>query len=360
MKNKKTLLLITALVSTSQMDAMQHVWQQVIGQNFGKRLIKSLPKEIAKKTFSKTMTGLNWGISAGLMFNDGIVHGINNEVFGVKLPPETKNVSDDVKSFVQNTLDTEKVNVMKIDNFILHAKATHKRILLDGDYSRSLDFLLKFRNKLKIRRNELNKLIKSNKNFNKPLATYQKNLFEQKLQRLQQLLDKYRFVLQHENNHKQENDFPRFSIAYCSIPLITNFTTYMIRRKVSPFAKSSSGIKWLFRELSKIPTGFAKLFTSYGLFIAYARHREQEADNKVPNDKTILQGGINFFEKLTADRESYKNYIKKLPPNSKEAFEENMKLFVAKWLDPHPPIEKRIKKLEERIKKLDSQCSPGN
>ena len=340
MKNKKILLLtITLVISVSQIDAMQ----QVIGRNFGRKLIRSLPKEIAKKAFSKTMTALHWGIAAGPMISDGIFQCINNEIFGVKLPHDTENVSNMVKEFAQLTLDTENVDVMKTSDAKLYTLyATNKHIFLDKDFSRKLDSLW----------NIAIELTEKNRNFNNTLLeTYTRNILNKKLKRLKQHFDEASFLLHHEHNHQKARDLHRFSAAQCAIPLTTLIATHMISRKVLPFTKSSSGIKWLFRELSKIPTGFAKLLISYGLYMTYRIHREQEADNKVPDDKATLQGGINFFEKLTADQE---NYRKNLPPNSKEAFEEDIKLFVAKFLDPHPSNEKRIKKLEKRIEKLDS------
>ncbi len=131
----------------------------------------------------------------------------------------------------------------------------------------------------------------------------------------------------------------------------------MIGRKILTSATSSSGILWFFKELSKIPTGYAKLLTNVGLWTAYMRHREQKADDNIPNDKAILQGGIRFFEHLQKISEENLQKIKNsLSPGKRQA----LALIQRLQFGSHPPIENRIKKLEERIKKLDSQCSPGN
>ena len=330
MKNKKILLLIIALVSIFQIDAMQYVG-------------RILTKEFAKKAFSKTMTGLHWVISTGPMIGLGIFRGIKDEIFGVKLPPGAENVSDDVKSFVQNILGTENANaVMGQSNSGLEIQATHKHIFINKDTLKSMSKLLQDYN---------TNACCINSNI---LSEKKKKIIRKEQQQLQPAIDALSFMLHHEHNHRQELDLHHDFIARCTIPFILHLATRMIRKKVLPFAKSSRDIKWIFRELSKIPTGFAKLLISHGLFMAHRIHREQEADNKVPNDKAILQGGINSFEKLTADQESYKDYIKKLPLNTKKAFEKKVNFFVNKWLDQHPSNKNRIKKLEKRIEKLDS------
>ena len=334
MKNKKILLLtITLVISVSQIDAMGHLCQQVIVRNFGKRLTRGLPKEIAKKAFSKTMTGLHWGISAGPMIGIGIFQGIKDEIFGVKLPPEAENVNCYVKGFAQNILGTENANaVMGKSNSGLEIQATHRHIFINKDTLKSMSKLLQDYNT-----NEC--CINSN-----ILSKKQKKIVRKEQQQLQPAIDALSFVLHHEHNHRQELDSLHFFIASFAIPfLVVHPATHIIGRKVLPFAKSSCGVKWLARELSKIPTGFAKLLISCGLYMTYRIHREQEADNKVPNDKAILQGGLSGL----AYQENYK---KKLVPNSKKAW----KFSIVKWLDMHPSNEKRIKKLEERIKRLDS------
>ncbi len=339
MKNKKILLLIITLVSVSQIDAMQHVWQQVIGQNLSKRL-SSIPKEIAKRAFSKTMTGLHWGISIVPMIGIGIIQGINDEIFGVKLPPDAENlenVSYYVKTFAQNTLGTENANVVMQGNIRSQMEATHKHIFINK-------YTLKYMSKVLQDYNTNSACINSN-----ILSEKNKKILRKKQQRLQLRIDSFSFALHHEHNHRQALDLHHNFIVSCTIPFIPHLaTTQTIRKNVLPFAKSSRDIKWIFRELSKIPTGFAKLLISYGLFMAHRIHREQEADNKVPtNDKAILQGGLDSLKLGLEDQENCK---KKLVPNSKEAW----KFSIVKWLDLHPSNEKRIKKLEERIKKLDS------
>ena len=348
MKNKKILLLIiTLVISVSQIDAMQHVWQQVIGRNFGKILIRSLPKEIAKKAFSKTMTGLHWGISAVPMIDGGIILGMGNEMFGVKFPFITENVSKNVESFAQETLHDSKIKVVNFSEnqpsllqqiivSTIPAKATNKQIILNPNLClglSNLDELIK----------NYNTLTKSDKQLSE--------LEEQELKSVNQQLDEYKYVLSHEYNHQKAKDLHRFIAAACTIPFGTHCITRRIGRKVLPLAKSSSSFWWFFKELSKIPTGCAKLLTNVGLLTAYKKRREQKADDNTPNDKAILQGGIRFFKRVQKLSEENLQKIKNsLSPGKRKA----LALIKRLLLDSHPPIENRIKKLEERIKKLDS------
>ena len=353
MKNKKILLLtITLVISVSQIDAMGHLCQQVIVRNFGKRLTRDLPKEIAKKAFSKTMTGLHWYIAAGQMIKYAISEIKYNELFGVKLPFGTENVSKNVESFVQETL---KDNNIKVNNFsenqptkscqiiatTMPAKTTSKRIILNPNQKHTTGL------------NNLDELIKRHRSLTEPGKKFSEPE-KQELKKIDQELDSYRAMLLHEVKHINANDHYRWTVAACAIPLGTNYITRRIGQKVLPSATSNSGIGWFFRKLSKIPTGCVKQIINDLLFAAYMRHREQEADDNIPKNKAILQGGIRFLKhaKKISEKKLQKK-VNSLSPDQQQ-YQQSLALIQRRLLGMHPLIEKRIKKLEERIENLES------
>ena len=203
MKNKKILLLIIALVSVSQISAMQHVG-------------KILTKEFAKKAFSKTMTGLHWGISAVPMIGGGIILGMGNEMFGVKFPFITENVSKNVESFAQKTLHDNNIKVINFSKnqpSLFHqgivssipAKATSKQIILNPDHKPITGL------------NNLDELIERRKALTEPGKKFSESE-KQELKKVDQELDEYKYVLSHEYNHVKEKDFHRWVAAACVIP----------------------------------------------------------------------------------------------------------------------------------------------
>ncbi len=325
MKNKKILLLtITLVISVSQINAMQHIG-------------RILTKEVAKKAFSKTMTALHYGISFVPMFNIGIFGGYINNAFG-NSPIEIENVNETVKSFVQKTLLNDNIQIKKYKQKqpnslcqtftqMVPIACNTKYIILDPSLSTfispSLDSLLKKHKELT--------------GPNKQLSASEKRI----LIKVQQDLNMYKWVINHEYNHIREWDHYRWFAATFFIPFGTH-ATHIIGRKILPHIvkpltkikifnklRSDNGILWFLRKLSKIPTGFVKLEVNMRSFFGYKRHREQEADNNITDDIGILNGGIQYLKKVK-DKEA------QVP------------------IRIHPPLKNRIAKLEERIKRLDS------
>ena len=349
MKNKTILLLIIALVSVSQIVAMHHVWKKVIGRNFGRKLITKLAKAKAdaKEEFSSLMTVLHLGISTGPIIYMGIMSGKDLEMFGGKFRPRTKNVSKNVELFVQETLHDNSIKVTEFSNKICFAaKSTSKQIILNT------------KNKHETGLNNLDELIEKRKELTES-GKQLSELEKQELEKVKQELSGYKFFLSHEDNHRKALDIPYLVVAACAIPLGTHCIPRMIGRKILTSATSSSGIRWFFKELSKLPTGCAKLLVNVGLWTACSRHCEQKADDNIPDDVAILQGGIRFLKHAKKISKKKLQEIKKTL-----SLEQRKTLALIQTLSPvfdlNPSNEKRIKKLKERIKKLDSQCSPGN
>ena len=303
---------MTILVSTFQIGAMHQLGRIAIKKIF--------TKSFAKKAFSKTMTGLNWGISAGPMIALGILSGYTNELFGNQSLIKTTEASDNVKSFVRDTLHNNEVIVKNIDNpflaTIIPAMATSKNILIGKS-----PFIPSLENAVEGHGLEKDKKM-------------------------------WECIFHHEHNHQKAKDLYRFSIALCTIPFGTHYAARLIGRKIVPYAtkaftktcnkpKSIGGIRWFFKEVSKIPTGIAKFVTNFSIFQAYKRHREQKADDNVPEDIDILKGGTRFF----------KICIKHEPKLNCNPFLKN----IFRLCSPHPPAEYRLEKFENRIKNLEQQ-----
>lgn len=316
MKYKKALLLVllTILTSVFQLSAM-HQLGRVFTKNF------------AKKAFSKTMTGLNWGISAGPMIGGGIASGYINELFGKQLLIKTTEVSDNVKSFVQDALNDDKVNIKKIDNPLLASiipiMTTSKNILI-GEPT----FMPSLENAVEVGGLEKDKKM-------------------------------WEHILHHEHNHQKAKDPRNFFIAMFAIPFGIHYAARLVGRKVIPYAtkaftktctkpKSTNGIKWFFKEASKIPTGIAKLVTNLGLFRAYTRHREQKADDNTPEDIDILEGGARGLRKNLSYKQQHNQHQLKQP---------NILLsnVYKRLFSSHPSDEHRLEKFESRIKNLEQQ-----
>ena len=343
MKNKKILLLAITLVSVFQINAMQHVLQHFVGRSFGRKLIKKLAKAKAeaREEFSSLMTVLHLGISTGPMIGGGIMSGKNLEMFGGKFRPRTKKISKNVEAFVQETLHDNKIKVTEFSNNICFAaKSTSKQIILNT------------KNKHATGLNNLDELIEKRKELTES-GKQLSELEKQELEKVKQELSGYKFFLSHEYNHLKALDIPYLVVAACAIPLGTHCITHMIGRKILTSATSSSGIRWFFKELSKLPTGCAKLLVNVGLWTAYSRHREQKADDNIPDDVAILQGGIRFLKHAQKISEKKLQEIKKTL-----SLEQQKTLALIQTLSPvfdlNPSNEKRIKKLEERVERLDS------
>ncbi len=310
-----SLILFTILVSTFQIGAMHPLGR------------------IFTKAFSKSITCLNWGISAGPMISYGIYCGYRNQLFGNELSIKTTEVSDNVKSFVQDTLHDNKVNVIKTDNQFTIARTTSKNIIVGkSTFIPSLEKVIKNKNQTANKKD----------------------------------LDIHRFILHHERNHQLANDFGRFFAAACIIPFITHYAVRLVGRKIVPYAtkeftknwnkpKSTRGIRWFFlKELSKILTGAAKYVINVSLYKAYVRHREQKADDNVPEDTDILKGGVRFFGKAILHKQQ--RYLIQLPnqhQSNDSIFKQLYRLLYKRLLSSHPSYECRIEKLENRIKNLE-------
>ncbi len=315
MKYKKAslLVLLTILVSTFQMGAMHQ-----LGRIATKKIFT---KNFAKRAFSKTMTGLNWYISTGQMIAVGIYGGYINELFGNESSIKTTEASNDVKSFVRDTLDDEKVNVKIMNSPLIPAAAISKNILVAKS-----TFIPSLENAVEGHGLEKDKKM-------------------------------WEFILHHEHNHQKAKDLHRICIAMCTIPFGTHYAARLIGRKIVPYAtkaftktwnkpKSTHGIRWFFKELSNIPAGLAKYSTSMLSFTAYKRHREQKADDNVPEDIDILKGGTRFF----------KIFIKHEPKlNYNPSFLKNILELVIRLCSSHPPTEHRLKKIEDRIKNIEKK-----
>ncbi len=268
------------------------------------------------------MTGLNWGISAGQMIALGLYTGYQNELFGNELSIKTTEVSDNVKSFVRDTLHDDKIIIKNIDDPILETMipvmATSKKILIGkSPFIPSLESIIE-----------------------QDVPEEDKKILE--------------FTLHHEHNHIKSKDTLRFVTALCTIPFGIHSAARLVGRKVIPYItkaftkistkpKSISGTKWFFKELIKIPSGQAKYTTGILSFMAYHRHREQKADDNVPEDIDILKGGARYFRK----------HIKYEPNFHYNPF---LKI-LSRLFSFHPSPEHRLKKLESRIKNLKQQES---
>jgi hypothetical protein len=151
-------------------------------------------------------------------------------------------------------------------------------------------------------------------------------------------LAKYSAILEHEASHIRNYDMPWRAATALTIPFITHKVT-KATRDLLPYAKKAK--PFLLEQCIKIPTGFGKLALSLGALTGIARYQEQRADNEVTNDINTLIGLKKAFTELSLEE---KRTMATLSPLRRKY----ITLFPT-----HPPLEKRIQKIDQRIALLE-------
>ncbi|MDR3551123.1 MAG: hypothetical protein P4L31_06950 [Candidatus Babeliales bacterium] len=175
---------------------------------------------------------------------------------------------------------------------------------------------------------------------------------KERLQSIEQALDMYRYVIQHESNHIKNQDVPQMAIMRCLIaPCLTHWG-FKGLRKVAQMSKLI-GPKNLnpgaLKSLSEIPAGLSKLGVVLGLNITHARHVEQRADDQVVDTKEILMGGVRSMQQGKSSMLAQTVIPSDFSPEQQALFE----MVFEAVIDPlHPTPTHRIIRFEERIAHL--------
>ena len=316
MKITKIALLL-ALTATT-VTPMNRFCSRFITKEFAKMALSK-----SKSAFSESMTGLAWVISFGPMIQLALNEASAGEVFSDRSEFLTKNkiiyeVSESTKQFVKETLGKE-VDVKAIDSRWLNdiATATTRRIYINHAEATYIDNLKTQQYKLRTKK--------------KLSLEDQENLAQ-----TEDILNRYKFVVHHEDAHRKNRDYGQYIAIACTIPLGTHFIAKRMIGKIASYIPKKITIPFPVRDIGKISLAFTKLFTSFSLYCAYKRHREQEADNSVPNNRDILRGAVTA-SKIFEEKER----------------KQKQKKF---WLfNVHPTWKQRRKKFEQRLQKLKKQ-----
>jgi hypothetical protein len=182
------------------------------------------------------------------------------------------------------------------------------------------------------------------------LASQSNKQLEDKLEQDKKTL---KGILYHEANHILHGDITwRFLAAAVAAPLITH-TGIKGLRTLMKLTQPSSG---RFANTKKILSGFGKGTISSQLFYYASRQIEQQADDAI-SDQESIKGCIQFLNKAN---EHNKKTFTDLKNNSDIVKLNEICPLYLKYiemiedtpllLDPlHPPIKKRIEKLESRL-----------
>ena len=170
------------------------------------------------------------------------------------------------------------------------------------------------------------------------------------------MLNRWKGILWHEYGHYKNKDLQRILLASATLPFAIYLGTQLILPRMKSVVYSTS---FVMQQFKKLAGGIGNLLTSQSLLQAYRKHREQEADNFIPNDPDVLQGLISMLKSF----EEYKidSVLKELNYEAEKLNETQLRFIKSFFhinhifFDFHPPHEKRIERLQQRIDQLEKE-----
>jgi hypothetical protein len=265
-------------------------------------------KLFAKKLTSGTFSTLHWTVAASTSFLAGIQGSMTlyNEEAQMQKEEDiidaNRQTTDFIKSEIQK-ISSEKVYGVKIfpERYDIPMAAIKKNIAISQSTA-----------------NEITEALETNN---------------------QEILNKWRGTLAHEESHRRHNDLFWRSVVGFAMPFATHGSVKVVRN-IIPIAKKIRSFGG--EQFIKIPTAFGKAYITHFARMAIDRSQEQRADNEVPNDKALLNG----LKSTLVDIEQ--TIIKKNGNNK-------WKRWGLNFFEQHPLPAKRIKKLDQRIALLEKQ-----
>jgi len=277
-----TLSLIASICTTQPM--------QPLGSKIGQWGIKS----IAKKGFSGFMTQLQYGL--GLLPVLPVIRELSG--YSTKVTNTLFDADEEVSSFIRSQLAPSSIEKIKLDWKLGYNNMGVKHgncIIISYSAQRKIKNALKEQN--------------------------------------EQQLNVAKAILAHEHNHIKNNDYAYKMLAHSTIPIIS-FTAIETAATMKPFQS------FILQQLIKVPSGLLALTISLTALNALSRHREQRADDQIPNNLDLLIGLKTDFEKQ----------------KKRETKEDNL---IQKIFSSHPSWEHRIEKLNQRIALLEKSQQPA-
>jgi|GEM_PF-3128240 len=274
-------------------------------------------KHFAKKGFSGIMTTLHWGIAAGGAFLEG-----------AKI---TKALLDENK----NVQGYDHVNNEVHDFVAQEIKLLSPAVRLDSVRSRSChnDTMGCTRHHILMGQNVANEIDKALKEND------------------EKTLNKWRAVLQHENEHtKNEDLIVRAAVSFAT-PFITHGSLRMLRNAL-PFAKKIRS--FCKEEFLKIPTGLGKCIINDTNRAAIYRYQEEQADLGIKDEFVYLNGMKEFLNEHEQKAQEQVHIPLQKNLNMSSISYKNLQK-VINLFTTHPPTENRIAKIEQRISALDKK-----
>lgn len=161
------------------------------------------------------------------------------------------------------------------------------------------------------------------------------NLLKESEQNNEEKLNWYKAVLHHELTHMIERDdcyANRFILLIMSASCVTS---YGLKNMSSLFFPENSHIR------NGINCGaFALPIIAQALLPSYVRYREQQADEKIPDELPVLRAVLNAFNE---------------EDSSKCADKKGVFSKISSYLRKHPAKAVRVQRLQERINRLQGK-----
>lgn len=226
----------------------------------------------------------------------GIPLGIS--VYAINKIQNERDVSPSLQAFIKKQLGHryQKIAIKETHNPYVtrHAMVTNNALLINTHLTNRIDDLLK----------------------------------EKTLTSSEQLeLDGFSAIIQHEGNHLYHNDYENKLILLVLAPIAIHAVVKGLAYITRCALIISQTNPTIWKSLAKLPAGAAILSSNLLLALAYSRHIEQRADDKIDDNPALLIGLKKFFEKFPATP-------------------------VHPLLRAHPTHKQRIERLDERLVKL--------
>lgn len=154
------------------------------------------------------------------------------------------------------------------------------------------------------------------------------------------------FALHHEAGHIKHNDRLKYALSSIIIPNLN----WIILKKIQSYYENKIASFW---NLSlKITLDLALAVMNEFILKSYSKYREQEADNIVPNNKALIEGGIMLHD---GQEDLQKGLIRMLEKCTSQwqRFAVRAAFVIFKLTREHPTDKERVEKLKDRLLKIN-------
>lgn len=165
-------------------------------------------------------------------------------------------------------------------------------------------------------------------------------------------------IIAHEAQHAIHNDGKSLLRLRFIVPLTTYITSLFMEQMAYKMAPKMSNL--LRSDYTKIAKGVILHFSNIAIYTAIYRAMEQRADNGVPDEKRLLNAFKDFLLRIDNNTRAVilKEHGEKFAPNfdSHGLIYEIFSFSVDQF---HPSPRTRVRKIDERLQKLEQENQSG-